>query len=450
MLDEQDKKIQAALRSTGLDKMFKLSYADLEACNTSLQEQLAAKEERIAALVSLLCNEWRCQNDSEFHEAINAAIARRNATSHGSPSEVKETDKDKRSSKMASSDSLEKAAQAWCMKTTENLVMCPALAEAFAEILDKEKARWISDATKINLKKITKHVRGLSFIVANEPLFEDQNKIEGNVPTDEGTIEFVLKNAEAIGLTADQKAKLEELAKKIATPEAMTLSKQAMDARRAGDEKSSKEVEEKMKEILGPKEETLKILTDEQKLKLKAARPKIEKDESWDSSGTNVVADEPVFEKVKKTRTLSEEFVDELVATGYDLFSKPGEKAKELSPYDICSKFLDWLLVKGYCVKRMAALKTLLLEVKRCATLTLEQLDHIDAALAGGKAVAERISEGGRVKLPELLQKLKMHDALTDREYRVLIHGLREILRRRESGQIKVDASNEKDTCPSD
>ena len=36
-----------------------------------------------------------------------------------------------------------------------------------------------------------------------------------------------------------------------------------------------------------------------------------------------------------------------------------------------------------YCVKRMAVLKTLLLEVKGCATLTLEQLDRIDAALNG-------------------------------------------------------------------
>ena len=39
-----------------------------------------------------------------------------------------------------------------------------------------------------------------------------------------------------------------------------------------------------------------------------------------------------------------------------------------------------------YCVKRMAVLKTLLLEVKGYATLTLEQLDRIDAALDGEEA----------------------------------------------------------------
>ena len=79
-------------------------------------------------------------------------------------------------------------------------------------------------------------------------------------------VEFILKNAEAIGLTADQKAKLEELAKKMATPEVKALIKQAMEARRAGDEKASREIREKLKEILGPREE---ILTDEQKEKLK-------------------------------------------------------------------------------------------------------------------------------------------------------------------------------------
>ena len=38
---------------------------------------------------------------------------------------------------MASQKALEYAAQAWCAKSTENLVMIPELCEEFANIIDK-------------------------------------------------------------------------------------------------------------------------------------------------------------------------------------------------------------------------------------------------------------------------------------------------------------------------
>ena len=38
---------------------------------------------------------------------------------------------------MASIESIEKAAQAWCTEETKDIVMIPKLAMAFAEILDK-------------------------------------------------------------------------------------------------------------------------------------------------------------------------------------------------------------------------------------------------------------------------------------------------------------------------
>ena len=40
---------------------------------------------------------------------------------------------------MATSSSLQKAAQAWCTPTTSKKVMDPELAEAFAEIIENEK-----------------------------------------------------------------------------------------------------------------------------------------------------------------------------------------------------------------------------------------------------------------------------------------------------------------------
>lgn len=45
---------------------------------------------------------------------------------------------------MATQQSIEKAAQAWCKPTTEHLVMVPELAEAFAEILDEQTERYVS------------------------------------------------------------------------------------------------------------------------------------------------------------------------------------------------------------------------------------------------------------------------------------------------------------------
>ena len=41
---------------------------------------------------------------------------------------------------MATQESIEKAAQAWCRPTTEHLVMTPELAMVFAEMLDEKNA----------------------------------------------------------------------------------------------------------------------------------------------------------------------------------------------------------------------------------------------------------------------------------------------------------------------
>jgi acyl carrier protein phosphodiesterase len=46
----------------------------------------------------------------------------------------------------------EKAAQAWCVSTTQNIVMNPVLAEAFAEIIDEIWSKpWLGNATTMEL-----------------------------------------------------------------------------------------------------------------------------------------------------------------------------------------------------------------------------------------------------------------------------------------------------------
>jgi len=49
---------------------------------------------------------------------------------------------------MASEFARGKAAQAWCKRSTEHLVMDPTLAEAFAEIIDELTTQpWLGNAT---------------------------------------------------------------------------------------------------------------------------------------------------------------------------------------------------------------------------------------------------------------------------------------------------------------
>lgn len=53
---------------------------------------------------------------------------------------------------MASSSAREKAAQAWSKTTTQHIEMDPALAEAFAEILDEIWSQpWLGNATTIEM-----------------------------------------------------------------------------------------------------------------------------------------------------------------------------------------------------------------------------------------------------------------------------------------------------------
>ena len=55
---------------------------------------------------------------------------------------------------MATQRAREKAAQAWCKPTTEQIVMNPVLAEAFAEILDEIWSQpWLGNATTRELLK---------------------------------------------------------------------------------------------------------------------------------------------------------------------------------------------------------------------------------------------------------------------------------------------------------
>jgi Spy/CpxP family protein refolding chaperone len=93
-------------------------------------------------------------------------------------------------------------------------------------------------------------------------------------------VDFVLKHADDLGLTADQKAKLEALKEKIVKareerkdPEGRELVKQIAEAKKAGDEAKLKELREKMRELIGKKAEQVReaikeILTPDQAKKL--------------------------------------------------------------------------------------------------------------------------------------------------------------------------------------